>query len=612
MFQFNLYKIGLSQSSGYFSRNKNTHLFYRKSRLFVLVLFTIGTSKISSQNTIIESDVAFNEYKAISDTMAISFPEDDMHTFRRSSYSETQLQRYLSMHFKRMDLLSKIEGHYTVILDSYLHSGNWFKQIGFPKESIKSYLDFFDYYELHEKDLLASERETYVEMRNYAHSILAENYAQLGLLDSAALQHKINMDFTKELGYIYHPSAINNYGLLLYWHKGELDSALSQFKRAYQIMEDEFPNHTLIGSIRDNIADIYVEQNHYEKAQRLYASNFEFYKQAINEKSLTKDVPRLISSGAQLVIANIHLNKLEEARKAFCGLDSIIASYPSENTISSESRLEFLEAKQALLQKENNINAAYTTAKFIKKYADSIQRVASEADKNWQEELNNITIDRIALNFKIDRLQKENKIKNQRAQLWIIGLLSSVFIILSLFFIFSRRQHLIHLKNQQMLTEKQLENSALKVEQLNSEIKSKERDLSDFAINLTQNQDWAKHLANQLEKIKSASPKDRNAMIEALDQDITNKISFDVNTQEFFERLDKLSNRFYSKLSNRYPNLSKNEIRICSLIRLKINSQSIATLQNITMASLNTSRYRLRKKLDLPENIDLDFFIQDL
>ena len=608
MFQFSLYKIGLLQTQRYFSRNKNTHLFYRKSRLYILVLFTIGTTKILSQNNIIESDVAFNEYMAISDTMAISFPENDIHTFRRSSYNETQLQRYLSMHFKRMDILSKIEGHYTVKLDSYLHSGNWFKQIGFPKESIKSYLNFFDYYELHEKDLLASERETYVEMRNYAHSILAENYAQLGLLDSAALQHKINMDFTKELGYIYHPSAINNYGLLLYWHKGELDSALSQFKRAYQVMEDEFPNHTLIGSIRDNIADIYVEQNHYEKAQRLYASNFEFYKHAINEKSLTKDVPRLISSGAQLVNTNIHLNNLEEARKAFNALDSIIESYSSENTISSESRLEFLKAKQALLQKENNINAAYTTAKFIKKYADSIQKVASKADKNWQEELNNITIDRIALNFKIDRLQKENKIKNQRAQLWIIGLLSSVFIILSLFLVVSRRQHLIHLKNQQMLTEKQLENSALKVEQLNSEIKSKERDLSD----LTQNQDWAKHLANRLEKIKSASPKDRNAMIEALDQDITNKISFDVNTQEFFERLDKLSNTFYSKLSNRFPNLSKNEIRICSLIRLKIKSQSIATLQNITMASLNTSRYRLRKKLDLPENIDLDFFIQDL
>ncbi|WP_157943834.1 MULTISPECIES: tetratricopeptide repeat protein [Arenibacter] len=544
--------------------------------------------------------------------MAISFPENDIRTFRRSSFSGTQLQRYLSMHFKRMDLLSKIKGHYTVIMDSYLHSGNWFMQIGFPKESIKSYLEFFEYYKLHENELLASERETYIEMRNYAHSILAENYAQLGLLDSAAIQHKINMNFTKELGYIYHPSAINNYGLLLYWHKRELDSALSQFRRAYQIMEYEFPNHTLIGSIRDNMADIYVEQNHYEKAQRLYASNFEFYKHAINEKSLSKDIPRLISSGAQLVVANIHLNKLEEARKAFGGLDSIVASYPSKNTINAESRLEFLQAKEALLQKENNINAAYTTAKFIKKYADSIQKVTSNADRKWQEELNNITIDRIALNFKIDRLQKENKIKNQRTKLWIIGLVSSVFIILLLFFVFSRRQHLIHLKNQQLLTEKQLENSALKVVQLNFEIKSKERDLTDFAINLTQNQEWAKHIANRLKKIKYANPKDSNVLIEALDQDIANKISFDSNTQEFFERLDKLSNAFYSKLTNRYPNLSKNEIRLCSLIRLKIKSHSIATLQNITIASLNTSRYRLRKKLDLPENINLDFFIQNL
>ena len=43
-----------------------------------------------------------------------------------------------------------------------------------------------------------------------------------------------------------------------------------------------------------------------------------------------------------------------------------------------------------------------------------------------------------------------------------------------------------------------------------------------------------------------------------------------------------------------------------------MDSRSIATLQNITLASLNTSRYRLRKKLNLSEDVDLDDFIQNL
>jgi len=511
-----------------------------------------------------------------------------------------------------MDLLSQIEGHYVFVLNSYLHSGKWFKAIGFPKESIKSYKTFFRHYKLVESELSQEDQNGFNVMRFFAHGILAENYANLGQLDSAEKQHQLNMDFTRNLDNFYYPSAVNNYGLLLYWHKKELDSALHYFQKAYQLTQLKFPTHTLIGSIRDNIADVYVEQNHYEKAQPLYALNFDFYNTTVNERTLQKDMPRLISAGAQLVTSSIHLNKLVDAQQAFTALERIVTSQENGSFINAESYLEFLNAKHLLLQKQHKIDAAYATSRRINAYADSIHKVATITDKRWQEEFNDVTIDRIALNFKIDQLEKERKIKSQSGKLRLIGLVSSVFILLLLILFLSRRQHLVNAKTKQLLAEQQVENSALKVKQLHSEIKSKERDLSDFAISLTQNQDWTKHLAEHLEAIKLAPPEDRDVLLEALDQDINNKISFDSDTQEFFARLDKLSDAFYSKLTTLYPNLSKNDIRLSSLIRLKIESRSIATLQNITMASLNTSRYRLRKKLDLSEDVDLDTFIQNL
>ena len=568
-------------------------------------------SALWSQNGTLTSDEAFEQFNIISDSIWASFPEDDIKTYRRSSFSESELQRYLSLHFQRLDLLKYIDGHHTFILDSYLHSGNWFREVGFPKESIKSYLDFFDYYKKNERHLSQGELKKYIEMRTYGRSVLAESYAKLGVMDSAEVHHKANMRFTKHQGYIYHPSAINNYGLFLYWHKKELDSALHYFKQAYDLTLADHANHTLIGSIRDNIADIYLDQNAVEDAQSLYKTNFQFYKTAINERSLTKDIPRLISAGAQYVTTSALLNRLEEAQQAFNALKNIV-DREAPHQVSVNSKLEFLKAKEVLFEKQNNISAAYATARQIRILSDSLQALANIADKKWQEELNDFTIDRIALNFKIDRFEKETKIKSQRTKLWLIGLFSSIFIILLMAFIISRRQHLVNAKNKQLLAEHKFENSALKVAQLNSEIKSKERDLSDFAIKLTQDQDWAKALANQLDAIKKASPQEREALLEDLDQAIANKINVDSDTQDFFERLDKLSHAFYSKLINSYPNLSKNEIRLCSLIRLNIESRSIATLQNITLASLNTSRYRLRKKLNLQEDTDLDHFIQNL
>ncbi|MEC3965456.1 tetratricopeptide repeat protein [Muricauda sp. SYSU M86414] len=578
----------------------------------ICLMFFLTAFQLWPQNALLNSEKAFTEFQKISDSIAVDFPEDDIKTYRRSSFSESQLQNYLSLHYKRLDLLKYIDGHHSFVLDSYLHSGNWFMEVGFPKESIKSYLNFFKHYRAQEGNLTEKERDVYIEMLTYARSILAQNYAELNELDSAAIQHKKNLEYTKSLDFIYYPSALNNYGLFFYWHKKDLDSAMHYFQKAYTITKASYPNHTLIGSIRDNIADIHTELGDYLKAQPLYATNFEFFKTAINEKTHTKDIPRLISAGAQLTITNAYLNRLAAAQRTFKELEAIVVSHEEKNSLDSNSKLEYLEAKEFLLKQQNKIPEAYATSQQINAYADSLQLIAKIADEKWQTELNDAIVDRIAINFKIDRIQKENKIKSQRTRLWFSGVLSSVFIILLIVLYLNRRQHLVNAKNKQLLTEQKFENTALKVEQLNTEIKSRERDLSDFAIRLTQDQDWAKALANQLSSIKQADGKEREALIEELDHTIANKISVDTDTREFFDRLDKLSNTFYSKLTQNYPDLSKNEIRLCSLIRLKIESRSIASLQNITLASLNTSRYRLRKKLNLSENTDLDLFIQGL
>ncbi|WP_040281646.1 transcriptional regulator [Psychroserpens damuponensis] len=578
----------------------------------LFLLLSLGTQTLWSQSAIPSSEEAYAAYKAISDSMAIEFPEDNIRTFRRESFSDAQLQTYVSLHFKRLDALQYIDGHHTFVLDSYLHSGNWFKEIGFPKECIKSYFKFFNYYQNNEASLTALEREKYIEMRSYARSLMADSYAKLGVLDSAAIQHKKNMNFTKNYDYIHKPSSINNYGLFLYWHKKELDSALYYFNLAHTITKAKFPSHTLIGSIRDNIADVNIDQHNYEKALPLYEANFDFYKNAINERSLTKDIPRLISAGAQLVTTNSVLNRVEEAQQNFNELEAIVIKQERNNTLLASSKLEYLKSKQVLLEQQHKLAAAYVTAKQIKQYSDSLHQITKAADNKWQEELNDVTMDRIALNFKLDSIQKENKIKSQKTKLWIIGLLSSIFIILLMGLILSRRQHLINANNKQLLAEQKLKMTSLEVAQLNSDIKSKERDLSDFAIKLTQDQDWAKDIANQIETIKQTASNKRDELIAELDQTITNKLNVDSDTKDFFEHLDHLNNAFYSKLTDAYPNLSKNEIRLCSLIRLKIESRNIATLQNITVASLNTSRYRLRKKLNLTENTDLDLFIQNI
>lgn len=65
-------------------------------------------------------------------------------------------------------------------------------------------------------------------------------------------------------------------------------------------------------------------------------------------------------------------------------------------------------------------------------------------------------------------------------------------------------------------------------------------------------------------------------------------------------------------LIEKYPDLTPNELMLCDLLYQKMSSKDIANQLNITHASVNTARYRLRKKLKLSNKEDLVVFLTHL
>mgnify|MGYP000053364525 FL=1 len=64
-----------------------------------------------------------------------------------------------------------------------------------------------------------------------------------------------------------------------------------------------------------------------------------------------------------------------------------------------------------------------------------------------------------------------------------------------------------------------------------------------------------------------------------------------------------------SRLRERYPELTKSDELFCMLIILRQSTSSIALALGILRASVNTARYRLRRKFNLPPDVDLDTFL---
>lgn len=82
-----------------------------------------------------------------------------------------------------------------------------------------------------------------------------------------------------------------------------------------------------------------------------------------------------------------------------------------------------------------------------------------------------------------------------------------------------------------------------------------------------------------------------------------------VNWTQFIIEFREEQNEFIKTLSNYYPTLSKTEFKLCCLIRSGFTTNEIAKLTNRTVRSVESVKYRLRKKLPITTHEDLSVFL---
>ncbi|MFW2376918.1 MAG: helix-turn-helix transcriptional regulator, partial [Cellulophaga baltica] len=78
---------------------------------------------------------------------------------------------------------------------------------------------------------------------------------------------------------------------------------------------------------------------------------------------------------------------------------------------------------------------------------------------------------------------------------------------------------------------------------------------------------------------------------------------------EFEARFTAINQSFYKNLKDTYPSLSQTDLKLCALVKLNFSSKEMSSLLGISIESVHTSRYRLRKKLNLERNDNLTEFI---
>lgn len=124
----------------------------------------------------------------------------------------------------------------------------------------------------------------------------------------------------------------------------------------------------------------------------------------------------------------------------------------------------------------------------------------------------------------------------------------------------------------------------------------------------------SQELVEQSEKLTEVTNLIESLNLDTLDGNATPDIShLRLNSDEDWNFLqlhfDKQNQNFSTQFLKKYPNLTHNDVRLAILMKLNLGTKEIAQLLGVSIAAIQKSRYRLKKKLSLNEEEDLSAFL---
>lgn len=162
-----------------------------------------------------------------------------------------------------------------------------------------------------------------------------------------------------------------------------------------------------------------------------------------------------------------------------------------------------------------------------------------------------------------------------------------------------------------------LESSELRLEaerlrRVEAEMAAKNQELASATMHLVQKAQMASTLKSGLQSLREHLDAPQRKQVDRLLGVLGDGARLDDNWEQFTQQFDRVHVEFHQRLLDRFPELTKNDLKLCTYLRMNLSSKEIASLTFVTVRAVEVSRSRLRKRLGLDPGENLLQFIQSL
>lgn len=406
------------------------------------------------------------------------------------------------------------------------------------------------------------------------------------------LNINLEMNDPERIAYSY-----NSLGLV-YAQKNDHEKAISYYLQSLQMKERSKKNDRISESLK-NIGISYSALEKYGVAMDylLKASKI-FYE--------TSDYYRLAQVYNELALVYTRLNQFETAGKTLLKGGPIIDRL-SDN---QELKMKYYEVSSEFHEKIGDYTQALADHQ---KYTEIYNKILSR-DQNHKLAQMRVTHEAEKREGQIKILAKENELAEFKRQGWMIGIFL-LFVIATLVVTRMRssfkKRKAIYEANQSLAAEK-LKNEKLIQQNLKNELQFKSQELINFGLHISQKTELYISFIKQLQDLEFLNKYDAREQIRSLIKFFSRKLKFNETLDHYEIDPEYINEDFFFKLQTKFPQLTDLDKRLVAQLRRKLSSKEISSLNNISVKSVEISRYRLRKKLNLKKGQSLVEFIQTI
>ncbi|MEM6514693.1 MAG: tetratricopeptide repeat protein [Bacteroidota bacterium] len=454
---------------------------------------------------------------------------------------------------------------------TYNNKGNSLRQLGRYEEAMEANLKSIEL-----KEQLQAEDT--INSPDYWEESIAANYWNIGNILGDLEDLERSNDYYRKAENIYNKlgqiddveSVRNNLAINLQL-AGKLEEAKPLFKRAIAYNKSKNYYNDLAASY-DNLGMIYFETDSLDLALENFEKAFAISK---NYQETTLEALNLRHIGQ----VNLERKNFQKALPYFTNARDILIEADANKQLIEEYRL-IAETNAAL----GNYKAAFENfQKHTQLYKDILGEENLEKIKNLE------------IRFQTERKQRE--IEKQQSEIKILeekeaaakikqkGLMFGLILIVLLGAI------LLYAIRQKM------KRNRAEREKLDNALQFKEKELTTHALHLAHKNEVLLDLKSQLKALKTDIKDTRTY------QSIINNINLDINNdgnwEQFRQYFEDVHKDFNANVKHNYPEVTNNDLRLMSLLKMNLSSKEIANILNISPEGVKKARYRLRKKLNL-------------